>query len=769
MKIYSKFFLLLFCNILILVYSTKKFNLNIEYLLSDDKEILELELYNTPKNPIYDFGEDIFYTGKIESIENFPVSKLVNYNETQFNEEKKKRKEEKEYYYGKRRKENEKYIENEEEKEKEKEKKKENETPIKNEERNIKNRMDNFFDEDFFEDPFFTFFYNGYNPYENRLRYKNNNKEKNKNKNNNNNNYNDEHGIYNNDDNNDNYNNKYNDYYYNNNNNNKYKKEDNYYNQYNNQYNQYKNQYNNQYNNNYNNNNNIQVIQQINDGRGNTIKIIKIPKANTYQNNNNYNNNNYGNNDNELYNTQNNNYNNDYNYNRDPFSIFDDFGFSFGIDNPLKYMESTLNNLYGIRILSENNNKKIYSKLFSNQKHNLLFIPNNLYFDYIKYLPKSSILLIPKQYIKKLINYEDYYIFTVEENLALITTLSKTSSNHHQVKLGQNFTNTNSIFISITIVCFICLISSIIYTVLLKNSESYNILPVQQLSSKFAMFLCLLNLLVYFSFICSYQDTDNYYTIIKYLCLFLYSLYKSIFLSLLTLLLNGWMTLAFIGWSEKMSITIPFLFYELISSISFEIIGFYNILQYNKLQLYYFRNIFESIFIICMGIISLYRYYIPLKHKCKYLSLISSDFLPAYKLKKKKMLSYIIFSFVYGFISIYSNYYESDIIFKYIQNDVLHNIKQVLFESIFNFIFVIILLPMELPYLFTEETDLLSFEYFFTNLNEQKDILDINDNNINEIKKEAEDNENVPIIVVNPFYRAQDGFDELHTGKISVG
>ena len=168
MKIYSKFFLFLFCNILILVYSTKKFNLNIEYLLSDDKEILELELYNTPKNPIYDFGEDIFYIGKIESIENFPVSKLVNYNETEFNEEKKKRKEEKEYYYGKRRKENEKYIENEEEKEKEKEKKKENETPIKNEikneERNIKNRMDNFFDEDFFEDPFFTFFYNGYNP-----------------------------------------------------------------------------------------------------------------------------------------------------------------------------------------------------------------------------------------------------------------------------------------------------------------------------------------------------------------------------------------------------------------------------------------------------------------------------------------------------------------------------------------------------------------------------------------------------------------------------
>ena len=76
---------------------------------------------------------------------------------------------------------------------------------------------------------------------------------------------------------------------------------------------------------------------------------------------------------------------------------------------------------------------------------------------------------------------------------------------------------------------------------------------------------------------------------------------------------------------------------------------------------------------------------------------------------------------------------------------------------------------MELPYLFTEETDLLSFEYFLTNLNDQKDILDINDKNINEIKKEAEENENVPIIVVNPFYRAQNGFDELHTGKISVG
>ena len=131
------------------------------------------------------------------------------------------------------------------------------------------------------------------------------------------------------------------------------------------------------------------------------------------------------------------------------------------------------------------------------------------------------------------------------------------------------------------------------------------------------------------------------------------------------------------------------------------------------------------------------------------------------------MLSYIIFCLFYSFISIYSNYFEFSFIYKYIQNDNLHIIKQVIFESIFNFIFIIILLPMELPYLFLEETDLLSFGYYFTNLNDKTEILDINDKNVKDIKKEVEDDGDIPIIVVNPFFNAKNGFEEIHTGKVS--
>ena len=747
----SKSFLLLFFNIIITSYS-KKYTLNIEYLLSDDKEVFEVELYNRPKNPLFDFGEDIFYSGKIESMENFPVSKLVNYNETEFWEEKMNKKEKKEKKYEKKRTQNEKYKEKKMEKESPKEEEKEEkEKKIDEKNNDIKNQIDtdNSY-EDFIEDPFFTFFYNAYDPFYKRLRYKNDN-----------NNYYykyDKNNIYNHDDNNNNYNKEHNNdshNRYHNYNHNKYKNEDKY--QYNNKQNQ--NEYNNQYKN-YNNdknNNNVHIIKELSDENGNTIKIIKIPKTNTYQTNYHYNTNN------------NNNYRNNYynNHNRDPFSVLDDFDFNFDIDDPFKLIKSRLNDIYGIRFLSENNNrKKKISKFFSSQKHNLIFIPNNLYFDYIKYLPKSSIILIPRQYAKKLKNYEDYYIFTVDESI--IIAFSKTLNNYYIVKLGQIFTDSNFVFTSVSLICFLCLIGSIIYSVISKTIDSYNILPIQKLSSKFPMFLCLINLLVYFSYICSYHETDSYYTIIKYICLFLYSLYKSIFLNLITLLLDGWMTLTFVEWAQKMNRTIPFLLYELITSMFFEIVGFYGILPYTKIQMYYFRNIFESIFISCMSLISLFRYYLPLRKKCKYLSIINSDFCSSYKLKKRKMITYIIFTLIYGVTSVYSNYFEFDIIYRYIQSDALHTVKQVLFESIFNFIFVIILLPMELPHLYTEETDLLSFGYFFTNLKEQDDILDINDKNIEEIKKEVENDENIPIVVVNPFYRSQNGFDELHTGKISI-
>ena len=113
-------------------------------------------------------------------------------------------------------------------------------------------------------------------------------------------------------------------------------------------------------------------------------------------------------------------------------------------------------------------------------------------------------------------------------------------------------------------------------------------------------------------------------------------------------------------------------------------------------------------------------------------------------------------------------HFEFELILLYIQNDNLHIIRQIIFESIFNFIFIFILLPKELPYLYTEETDLLSINYFFSNLNDKNEILDVNNENIKEIKKEVEDNENIPIVIVNPFFNSKNGFNDLHTGKISI-
>ena len=135
------------------------------------------------------------------------------------------------------------------------------------------------------------------------------------------------------------------------------------------------------------------------------------------------------------------------------------------------------------------------SKLFYPQTQSLLFIPNHFYFEFIKYLPKGTIILIPKEYIKLLINYEykDYYIFTVEENFFFLTAMNRIENNYHLVKIGKNYNDLNSVFISISITISFCLLGYIVYTFRLKFIDSYDILPIQKFSRKIPVFLCILN------------------------------------------------------------------------------------------------------------------------------------------------------------------------------------------------------------------------------------------------------------------------------------
>jgi hypothetical protein len=234
------------------------------------------------------------------------------------------------------------------------------------------------------------------------------------------------------------------------------------------------------------------------------------------------------------------------------------------------------------------------------------------------------------------------------------------------------------------------------------------------------------------------------------------------------LLLNGWMTLYFRGWTSKLNIIIPILIVEFASSIFFEIIGFYYDLPYNKIQLYNIKDIFENIIIAFIALISIYKYYLPLRNKCKYLYIINSTFAKVYGTKKKKLIVYDIFILICSIMSIYSNFIEYSIIYKYIENDILYLIKQISFESISSIIFMLVILPSKLPYLFKEETDLMDLGYFFTDLSDEKKIIDINEKNINNFEKKIKNNIEAPIILVNPFYKVDNGFIEFHTGKASI-
>ena len=672
----SILFLLIIFNSFNIFFSEKlNYQLVFEYLYSDTKDIYNLELFSRPKTNGLDFGDDIFYSGKIEKIENFPINKLINF--TKEDEKKKILKKDiipkKESTFDKLKKANEKYIKEDNIKEKK-------EKTIKNEQKQRYQRNDfDLFDSFFFDEPFIRMIfdndYNQYNKFINR-KYKPSQKEQ----------------------------------------------------KYNSQENQtyYQKPY-------------IKVIQPKNSNNFPIIRIIKYPnngKQTIYTNNN--------------------------------------FGYNdFDINNIFKSMESEFNNMFRLRVLSdkENSEHKISKqKIYLPDNHNIVYFSNKLYFNYIPYLPKSTIILTNRQFAKELKNYDDYYIFTINDGISLSSSIARSENNYYKVKIGQNFENTNLIFISLSITVALCFLFAMIYYCLLKRFNADNILPVQNLVSKFPQYLGLLNIMMYFSFIYSFNDPNGYLVVFKFVSMFLYSLFKSIFICILILLLSGWMTLSFIDWAKKLNRVIPIICFEILSSISFEIIAFYNIIPYNKMQLYYFKDIVENIIIISYSLYSIYKYYIPLNNKCKYLSLINSDFIDSYELKRKKMRSFAIFGILYGVISIYSDYLEFDIINKYLQNNNLHIIREIILISIFNLILLLMLIPKKLPYLFMEETDLVKCEYLLGDLKE-KNILDINDSQLKSIKKQVEKNENVQIILVNPYFGNKqqfDEFDELHIGNATL-
>lgn len=660
-------FLFILINSFNLFFSEKlNYQLVIEYLYSDIKEIYDLELFSRPKTNELDFGDDIFYSGKIEKIENFPINKLINF--TKEEEKKKILKKDispkEETTLDELKKVNEEYI------------KEEKEETIKDTQKQRYPGYDfDLFDSFFFDEPIIRMIFdNDYNQYNKfiKRKYKPIQKEQ------------------------------------------KFKAQEN--------QTYYQKPY-------------IKVIRPKNSNNFPMIRIIKYPnngKPTIYTN-----------------------HNFDYN--------------DFDINNIFKSMESEFNNMFRLRLLSEKENpehKISKQKIYLPDNHNVIYFSNRLYFKYIPYLPKSTIILTNRQFAKELKNYDDYYIFTIKDGISLSTSIST----YYKVKIGQTFENTNLIFISLSITVAICILAAVIYYCLLKRFNADNILPVQNLVSKFPQYLCLLNIMMYFSFIYSYNEPDGYFVVVKFVSMFLYSLFKSIFLCILILLLSGWMTLSFIGWAKKLNRVIPIICFEILSSICFEIIVFYDIIPYNKMQLYYFKDIVENIFIISYSLYSIYKYYIPLNKKCKYLSLINSNFNDSYELKRKKMRSFAIFGILYGVISIYSDYLEFDIINKYLQNNNLHIIREIILISIFNLVLLIMLMPKKLPYLFMEETDLVKCEYLLSDLNE-KNILDINDSQLKNIKKQVEKNENVQIILVNPYFGNKQQFDEfdgLHIGNATL-
>lgn len=304
----------------------------------------------------------------------------------------------------------------------------------------------------------------------------------------------------------------------------------------------------------------------------------------------------------------------------------------------------------------------------------------------------------------------------------------------------------------------------------MENTEGEEILPIQYFIEKLPKFLFVVNVFSFFSFHYTINESLTYGFILKHISTFNYLLYKSVFYTINILLLNGWMVLFFNGWTEQIIKFLYFALFEFFVTIGLEFSVYFNI-GCTYLNLCYYKENLELALLITFAVLCIFKYYVPIKRQNKYLKQINSDFLEAYKQKQKKLLQIIIFVFIYSFSVVFMNYLENFLeINKFLEADILHQVKQVWIDSVFNLALFIILRPGKMPNLYKEETNLegIGMKLLVANLKKEKNLGIINLNK-KKLKENGYINKRQPIIILNPFYKNKGSvFDELHTGYISL-
>ena len=470
-------------------------------------------------------------------------------------------------------------------------------------------------------------------------------------------------------------------------------------------------------------------------------------------------------------------------YSIDDYQLSIDIFFSGEIKFDLKLFNQGLSdnqkNIYYSGIIENIEDILYYKKGRDEEKemsiksgdHPLVNILENDYIEYMNLFPLSTIFIIREQLNKYIYNYnKDQIIFLIDDSEYFIYSDYLSSKSFYYVKLGKKIDNQNLLSILIFLNAFIPLLISFIMKKLIKTSDQANQLPIHYLICNIADLLFISNLANGLAFLLFREK--EFYFIIEYMTLFMYSFYKSIFYPTIILILLGWSIITFSVMGNLFKLfNKRILYYDLIFSIII-ILSVYFISITSKLNLFYIKNISEHIALLSFAIYSVFKKLIPLAKQKNYEQRIRSNLVKCINFKYKKVLFTTIIIITYTIFFINTPILEHKYIYYYIDNFNIHLIFQLFFECVFLLLLFILFYPRKLPrYYFDEVLFNYKIKVFLLadiSVNQQGKNKSNNISNLTfEKLKKISKKENYPIVLLNPFASPKNRnlFEEVHIGN----
>ena len=435
-------------------------------------------------------------------------------------------------------------------------------------------------------------------------------------------------------------------------------------------------------------------------------------------------------------------------------------------------------------------NSETINNILKDLNYPLIYIQEKKYIEYINLFPIKTIFIVFDDligYLKNRNNIHNIYSISIKYRDSFYPN-GLNPKNHYYIKVGKKNDNIleNYLYVLLVLSIVICITICFILTKILKNRREEIQMAIHFLiciSSYLLLVSNFINGIFYLFF-----KNREYCFLMEYTTILIYIFYKSNIFSIIILVLLGWGTI-FFGWGRKFKkLNKNIFFIELIISMSIPLSSYFVKFTY-KLNLFYIKNLFEYLLILCINIFSIFKRIIPLANQMKYEQRMGSNIVNyiGFKYNKLFLINIIIISYTCFFIM--SPFLEYIFINSYVNNYNIHFIFQLFYESIFNIFFFIIFFPQNLPedyfndIVFKYKSQIFLVANIYDEEINNPSINDSNDdsekkysNKLNiskltfgKLKSLSKKKKKYPIIFINPFFSSRNKriFKEMHIGIVN--